>query len=115
MDNKLYYYAATITKIIDADTVDADVDLGFSIIKTERLRLARVDAPEIRGSEREAGLEAKAWLSSQIPVGSKVMIRTEKSDSFGRYIAEIFVTSDGESFNINDELVKVGHAEYREY
>tara|TARA_Y100000310_G_scaffold99516_1_gene97402 strand:- start:284 stop:631 length:348 start_codon:yes stop_codon:yes gene_type:complete len=115
MDDQLYYYAATITKIVDADTVYADVDLGFSITKKEKLRLARIDAPEVRGAEREAGLEAKSWLQSRLAIGDRVLIRTSKSDSFGRYIAEIFIENGEELLNINDELVKVGHAEYKEY
>ena len=115
ISEKLYYFAAIITKIVDADTIYADVDLAFSITKKEKLRLARINAPEVRGAEREAGLLAKAWLQSKLAVGDKILIRTSKSDSFGRYIAEIFIQDGEELLNINDELVKVGHAEYKDY
>ena len=115
MEHKLYYYAAAVTKIVDADTIYANVDLGFSITKQEKLRLARIDAPEVRGKQREAGLAAKSWLQSKLAIGDRILIRTIKSDSFGRYIAEILIEIDGELLNINDELVKVGHAEYKEY
>jgi len=112
---KLYYYRAVVVRVIDADTVDFLIDLGFTSSRKERLRLARIDAPEVRGPEREAGLEAKAWLQSKLAIGDEVLIRTNKSDSFGRYIAEIFIETDEGLLNLCDELVKVGHAEYREY
>jgi len=115
MDNKLYYYQATVVRILDGDTIDCLIDLGFTSSRKERLRLARINAPEVRGSEREAGLLAKAWLQSKVAIGDEILIRTSKSDSFGRYIAEIFIQNGEELLNISDELVKVGHAEYREY
>lgn len=107
--NKLYYYKAQVIRIVDADTIVALVDLGFTSSRKEMLRFARIDAPELRGSEREAGLAAKEWLLSQISPGDEIIIRTEKDDSFGRYICELYLL-DGT--NLNDELVKVGHAHY---
>lgn len=110
-NSKLYYYKAQVLRIIDGDTIDVSILIGFNISLTERLRLARINAPEVRGEEREAGLAAKEWLISQIAIGSEILIRTEKDDSFGRYIAEIYL----DDLNLNDEMVKVGHAEYKEY
>jgi micrococcal nuclease len=109
--SNLYLYKAKVIKIIDGDTIDVVVDLGFTSSRTERLRFARIDAPEVRGAEREAGLQAKDWLLSQISPGSEIFIRTEKDDSFGRYIAEIYFND----LNLNDEMVKVGHAVYKDY
>jgi micrococcal nuclease len=113
--SKLYHYKATVTRIVDADTLYVLIDCGFSIYKKEKLRLARIDAPEIRGAEKIAGRAATDWLKSKVEVGDEVIINTTKADGFGRYIAEVFVL-DGDSYiNISDELVKVGHAEYKEY
>ena len=73
--DKLYWYKATLRRIYDADTIYADIDVGFGITirgsngKGEALRLARINAPEIRGIQRSQGLEAKAWLEEQIKIG----------------------------------------------
>ena len=115
----LYTYRATITGVYDGDTVTADIDLGFHIwIRGEKLRLSRIDAPEVRGEERPQGLISRDWLREKID-GKKVIIKTLKSKTsdydqkgkYGRYLAEIYL--DGE--NINDALVENGLAKYREY
>lgn len=110
--NLLYHYNAEVIKIVDADTIDVNIDVGFGGSRIERLRLARINAPEVRGPEREAGLEAKDWLEDIIPLHSRVRIRTYKDDSFGRYIAEVWLSGWQ---NINDMLVEAGHAVYKDY
>jgi len=56
MFEKRFYYGANLVKVIDGDTIDVSIDLGFKISQEVRLRLARIDAPEKRGSDREQGL-----------------------------------------------------------
>ena len=112
-----YTYAATITRVIDGDTVVADIDLGFHTWRRDvYLRLARINAPEPRGPSREAGLASGAWLREKIE-GKEIIIRTVKDKrgqdqlgSFRRYLVELFL--DGK--NLNDELVTLGLADYRE-
>lgn len=110
-----YGYHGTVTRIIDGDTIDALVryDVGFdrTIEWTQRLRLARINAPETRGVERPEGLLAKAWLIDHIPEGTEIWFESHKDDAWGRYIADIFTSLDC----INDALVDAGHAEYQVY
>lgn len=120
--NNLYWYKATITRIYDADTIYADIDLGFGIFnrgsngKGESVRLAFINAPEIKGEERPSGLEAKEWLQSVLPVGREIILHTVKwSGKYGRYIAEIYLLDGDEHYKINDELVKQGYAVYVDY
>ena len=108
-----FTYKAIIRSVYDGDTVTADIDLGFHTwIHGEKLRLARINAPEVRGDERPAGILARDWLRKQI-LGKTVIIRTikDKKGKYGRYIAEILL--DG--ININDALVSNGYAQYRDY
>jgi endonuclease YncB( thermonuclease family) len=111
-----YTYQATIKRVIDGDTVVADIDLGFHTWRRDvYLRLARINAPEPRGSTREAGLAAGDWLRDRVE-GKEIIIRTVKDKrgqdqlgSFRRYLAELFL--DGK--NLNDNMVRLGLAEYR--
>lgn len=112
-DCGLYQYRATITEVYDADTVTADIDLGFSFVHTDqKFRLYGIDAPEVRGDEREAGLEARDALRDRI-LGQEVTICSIKDGKgkYGRYLARIY--HDG-TF-INAWLVFQDHAEPRYY
>ena len=110
-----YTYTAQIIRVIDGDTVEADIDLGFHTWRRGiDLRLARVDAPEPKTDTREAGLAATEWLRKRVE-GKWLIIRTiadrkgqEDQGKYGRYLVELFL--DGT--NLNDELVSAGHAVY---
>lgn len=109
----LFTYKALIRKVYDGDTVTAEVDLGFHTwIHGEKLRLHRINAPEVRGEERPQGLISRDWLRERL-LGKEVLIHTikDKKGKYGRYLVEIIL--DG--VNINDELVANGMAEYKEY
>jgi micrococcal nuclease len=113
----LYHYRAFISAAYDGDTVTADIDLGLkTVVKGEKLRLNRINTPEVRGEEREAGLVSRDWLRERI-VGKTVLIETfkDKKGKYGRYIAEIWLPENDGYTNINDELVAKGLAEYKEY
>ncbi len=118
MDTNLYCYKANVTSVYDGDTCTADIDLGLGVlVKGEKLRLSRINAPEIRGEEREAGLLARDFLREKID-GKEVIIATikDKKGKYGRYLAEILVVDvDGNTVNINDLLVQEDHAVYVEY
>ena len=109
----MFNYQATVTKVVDGDTIDCDVDLGFHMTAKIRFRLARINTPEMRGSEKVEGKAAKQWLIEQLDkVDNKIRIETGKTGKYGRWIAEVYIN---DTVNVNEELVKNGHAEYTSY
>lgn len=102
----MYQYKAKVLKVLDGDTVDIDLDLGFNIIlSNQKVRLAGVDTPESRTTnleEKPRGLLSKKKLQEKLPVGSWVTIETQKSDNnddkFGRILG-VFILDDGTRIN----------------
>tara|TARA_R110000751_G_C13532934_1_gene454125 strand:+ start:154 stop:576 length:423 start_codon:yes stop_codon:yes gene_type:complete len=110
----MYQYKATITRIIDGDTVDCDIDLGFSVTLTkQRIRLHGIDTPESRTRdkvEKKYGLLAKQYLKDFIEKeDSHVLIETskEKRGKFGRILGKL-VNAGGVC--VNDLMCEIGHA-----
>jgi micrococcal nuclease len=100
----MYTYKATIINVIDGDTVDAIIDMGFKIHTTQRLRLNRIDTEEMHDTnleKRKLAIEAKEYLRNTL-LNKEVIIETRKSDSFGRWLAEIVC----EDININNVLLE---------
>jgi len=108
------YYVKKVTKIVDGDTIDVEIDLGFDISFSSRVRLAGIDTPESRTTdkiEKALGLEAKAYLKSQIESAKTVVIKTEKMDSsekYGRILGWLFL--DGSEVSMNEKMIEDGHA-----
>ena len=107
----MYQYQAKIIDVYDGDTVTADIDLGFGVVlHSQKLRLLGINAPELRGESKPQGITSRDWIIGKI-LGRDVLIcthkdkRTEsdKHDSFGRWLAEIFI--DGAS--VNQQLVEL--------
>lgn len=115
----MYHYKATVRRVIDGDTVDMNMDLGFGVSKLVRIRLWGIDAPELKGDERSEGLAAKAYLEGLLPVGvsAEVYTRKDKEAGWGRYVGEVYsLTSDHSiEFSISDEMVEAGYARYKSY
>jgi micrococcal nuclease len=111
----MYQYKCKILKVLDGDTVDIDLDLGFKIIlANQRVRMAGVDTPESRTSiaeEKVRGQLSKKKLAEKLPVGSWQIIETQKSDSnddkFGRILG-VFILEDGT--RVNDWLIQNNYA-----
>lgn len=106
----LYYYKAKVLGVVDGDTLDLSVDLGLKITSEQRVRLAGIDAPEIRSrdkKEKEAGLRAKKFVVKKVS-GKTVLVKTEKKGKFGRYLATIYYGRKEK--NLNKELVEKGLA-----
>ena len=112
----MYEYKVNIIKVVDGDTVDVDIDLGFGVwLRNERVRLAGIDTPESRTSdaiEKVFGQAAKDRLSSLLGAEAILISRISKSGDnvkgkFGRIIGN-FKTKDGEV--IADILMNEGHA-----
>lgn len=106
-----YVYKARIDRVIDGDTFDATVDLGFQITTYQRLRLVNVDAPEMKGPEREEGLKVKEYVKGLIE-GKTVTIQSFKLGDFGRYTAEVFLDGDEK---LSEHLLARGMALRSEY
>jgi micrococcal nuclease len=108
------YYVKKVTKVVDGDTIDVDIDLGFDISFSSRVRLAGIDTPESRTTdkmEKALGLEAKSYLKNAIDNAKTVVIKTEKMDSsekYGRILGWVFL--DGSTKSINDQMITDGHA-----
>jgi micrococcal nuclease len=108
------YYVKQVTKVVDGDTIDVVIDLGFDISFTSRVRLAGIDTPESRTrdlAEKALGLESKKYLADRIKSAKNVVIRTEKinsSEKFGRILGWLYL--DGGSSSINHEMIEKGYA-----
>lgn len=106
------YHVKKVNKVVDGDTIDVDIDLGFDISFSSRVRLAGIDTPESRTKdlyEKKLGLEAKDWLKKALEHAKTVVIKTEKMDSsekYGRILGWLFV--DG--VNLNLAMIDQGHA-----
>ena len=116
----MFEYNCKIVRIVDGDTVDVDIDLGFDVwLKKQRIRLYGVDTPESRTrdlEEKKYGFAAKAFVENYLPVGSKQTLRTRLDDrgKFGRILGEFVLTTQWEGKDIpttiNEQLVKHCHA-----
>lgn len=116
-DAELYHYVAEVQSVYDGDTCRVDIDLGLGIwLRDEKLRLSRINAPEVTGATKSAGLASRDVLRELI-LGRTVIVETikDKRGKYGRYLAEIWLEENGGFTNINDELVRQGHAVYQEY
>lgn len=109
----LWAFRARPVRTIDGDTIVVEVDLGFWLRNTVHLRLAGVNAPELHGASRPAGLAAQAfvadWLAAVDPHATwPLSLLTSKADAFDRWLA--VVTRQGDPLSLNDALLASGHA-----
>lgn len=108
----MFEYRARILRVIDGDTVEAEIDLGFQVSLTATLRLAGIDTPEVRGPEQIEGRAATAYLELLLDklAGPErevsVHTRRDRTGKYGRYLAELIVGTR----NLNEALVEAGHA-----
>lgn len=108
------YHVKKLIAVIDGDTIDVEIDLGFDISITKRVRLAGIDTPESRTSdkfEKSLGLESKALLKQRLSSAETIVIKTEKPDSsekYGRVLGWLFLDEDQTSFN--ETMIATGYA-----
>jgi micrococcal nuclease len=108
------YRVKTLTNVVDGDTIDVVIDLGFDISFTSRVRLAGIDTPESRTKdlkEKALGLESKEYLKKKLENAKNIVIKTEKvnsSEKYGRILAWIYL--DGETKSVNHEMIEKGYA-----
>jgi micrococcal nuclease len=108
------YFVKDVTKIVDGDTIDVIIDLGFDILFASRVRLAGIDTPESRTrdiAEKTLGLESKEYLKKQLKDAKSVVIKTEKMNStekFGRVLGWLYI--NGDTVSVNDMMINDGYA-----
>jgi len=106
----MFEYKAIIRHVVDGDTIDLDIDLGFHMwIVNKRIRLAGIDTPEPRTrdlEEKKYGKLATKYVKDNYPEGSTVIVRTslDEEDKFGRVLGEVF--NEGRFASLNEELVQ---------
>ena len=103
------YSVKEVVNVVDGDTIDIVIDLGFDLTKKERVRLAGIDAPESRTSnaeEKQFGLEAAEYLKSRLGSSSNLKVKTEKDGKFGRMLGYLY----DEKGSLNEDMVARGYA-----
>lgn len=110
----MYEYKVKVTDVIDGDTIDVVIDLGFDIFTNRRVRLAGIDTPESRTTdlnEKKLGIEAKEYLKHLLRNASNVVIKTLATDvneKYGRVLGQVYINSS--TMSVNDLLVSHGYA-----
>jgi micrococcal nuclease len=108
------YYVRKVENVVDGDTIDVLIDLGFDILFQSRVRLAGIDTPESRTKdlkEKALGLESKEYLKKALKDAKSVVIKTEKmnsSEKYGRILGWLYV--NGDTVSLNDMMINDGYA-----
>jgi len=122
MDKDPYIYRIkSVLKVVDGDTIDAAIDLGFDISLTKRIRLAGIDTPESRTTdvkEKALGLEVKEWLKKKLEGQTDIIVKTELPDStekYGRILGHLFigdkeVSAVNKKKSVNNQMIDEGYA-----
>ncbi|TNF45113.1 MAG: hypothetical protein EP310_02190 [Bacteroidetes bacterium] len=116
----MYQYKAKVEKVVDGDTIDVVIDLGFKITTFQRIRMARIDTPETYNVKRDSeeyqdGIVSKQYVEQRLSANNnEIKLETEKvPEKYGRYIGTIWLADSTTS--LNDELVEKGLAKYVNY
>jgi len=122
MDKDPYIYRIkSVLKVVDGDTIDAAIDLGFDISLTKRIRLAGIDTPESRTKdeyEKKLGIESKEWLKKKLEGQTDIIVKTELPDStekYGRILGHLFigdkeVSAVNKKKSVNNQMIEEGYA-----
>ena len=104
----MYEYNCTVTRVVDGDTIDVVLDLGFSVLHKCRVRLYGIDTPESRTrdkDEKARGKLAAKYLEDSINTGTEIILRSKLKDSkgkYGRVLGEIII----DNININQSMIE---------
>lgn len=111
-----YTYKAHVLDVYDGDTITVEIDLGFNIRFTEKVRLVGINAPEMKGADKPKGTKSRDALR-KIILKKEVIIKTEKDEKekYGRYLGTIFIEKNNKWICINEWLVENKFAEKKKY
>ena len=108
----MYEYKAIVTRVIDGDTIDVDIQLGFDVVLAkQRIRLLGIDTPESRTRDKEEkvrGLLSKEFVKNNCAVGSTIRLQSRKRGKFGRILGVIY--SGDDTVSIDDRMIEEGFA-----
>ena len=111
----MFEYRCKLIKVIDGDTIDIDIDLGFGVwLRNQRIRMYGIDTPESRTrdlEEKKYGIAAKAFLTEMLD-DSHLILKTHKDErgKFGRILGEVWRTTNFADQSINDYMIEKHHA-----
>jgi endonuclease YncB( thermonuclease family) len=103
------YKISNVDRIVDGDTIDVTIDLGFKILTKQRIRMYGINTPETRTrdkQEKQRGLAAKARLVELLQTENDIILKSHGVGKFGRGLGELFINDT----NVNETLVNEGHA-----
>lgn len=109
-ENDLYRYKAEVVRVVDGDTFEARIDVGFKIRVESSVRILGMNASERKGATKEAGEVAKDALTRLLAAGP-IRLRTDRPDSFGRALADVwFLNGLGEWESVAEFMIRHGYA-----
>ena len=106
----MYKYNAKLLNVVDGDTVDMDIDVGFNVKIKQRMRLKGINTPELHSQDlelRSKAIVAKEFVSATLIVGTSYVINTYKEDKYGRLLVDIYIK---DSTTLNELLLTKGLA-----
>ena len=114
MIKQKFVYEAKVLSVHDGDTISVEIDLGFELKFTDKIRFYGLNAPELKMRndknklvENPAGTKTLEIVKEFLPIGSTIVVETikDKKEKYGRYLANIYAMRDGEQINVNKWLL----------
>jgi len=108
----MFEYAINVLRVVDGDTVDARVDLGFKVHHNIRIRIYGLNTPETRTrdlEEKKKGLEAKERMKELVAGADKIILQSHGVGKFGRCLGSLLMSTGDEQFDVAEKLISEGH------
>lgn len=105
LPTQVYRYHGEVKEVYDGDTMTVVLDLGFNVMYEARIRLEGVDTPELRGDEREEGLEVRDHVRDLV-LGKQVVVTSKEKGKYGRWIGSVLFMKDGQVKDLGSYLVR---------
>lgn len=107
----LFEYGAELVRVVDGDTLDLRVDLGFRMYSVQRFRLLNYDAPEKKGETLEMARQAQARLEQMIGT-HRLQLVSQKADDFGRWLCILWAMVDAQPLPVQETLIAEGYGRF---